>query len=299
MSKGTAVFIDTSIVIAQLVHSPETKQRIKARLQRYNLVTTSLVVRQEFKRRLLKEANYLLSLFARYGSFKEVNRHIIDKLGGHPGNKRKRNINLDLLATIDERDTDEDRAERARLFLRDLVLNGLDSLESRIDHIYTASGCACGRMGVKEISKGKRTKYEFGTDDCKKMPSCSIASFLSDREGDLERVRQHLYSLPADAPESTEIKAIARFVSTLDKQTVKSRNPCKTVGDLLIALESHEVPDFYTLNGKESQHLAKPLGQTLVVCPVNPDREEVVCRAELQEWPFFPPKKKGKSGDHA
>jgi hypothetical protein len=32
-------------------------------------------------------------------------------------------------------------------------------------------------------------------------------------------------------------------------------DPCLTVGDLLIALESEKIPVFYTINAKESQYL--------------------------------------------
>jgi hypothetical protein len=47
------IFVDTSIQIARITHSPETKRRICARLEQHGEVVTSLVVKQEFKRRLL------------------------------------------------------------------------------------------------------------------------------------------------------------------------------------------------------------------------------------------------------
>jgi hypothetical protein len=77
---GTAVFLDTSIQIARFVHGPETKRRIRERIDQYDLSITGEVVKQEFKRRLLKEAQYLLNLFDRFGSFQRVWRHVLDVL---------------------------------------------------------------------------------------------------------------------------------------------------------------------------------------------------------------------------
>ena len=88
------VFLDTSIQIARHVHGPQTKEAINQRLARHSRQVTSLVVRQEFKRRLLKEAEYLLRLLHRYRSFDEVNQHVIRLFGSWPGRVRKRNICL-------------------------------------------------------------------------------------------------------------------------------------------------------------------------------------------------------------
>ena len=78
MCNGTALFIDTSIQIARIVHSPAIKRIIRKRLKKYDIITSSLVVRQEFKRRLLKEADYLLKQLHYRNSFNEVMRHIQD-----------------------------------------------------------------------------------------------------------------------------------------------------------------------------------------------------------------------------
>jgi len=62
MPIGTALFLDTSIQIARFVHSRETKDKINERIKQYTLVVSSEVVLQEFKRRLLKEAQYRMAL---------------------------------------------------------------------------------------------------------------------------------------------------------------------------------------------------------------------------------------------
>jgi hypothetical protein len=97
-----------------------------------------------------------------------------------------------------------------------------------------------------------------------------------------------LKSLPAEK-KSSEIKNAERFLDRLEKNPEKAKHddPCLTVGDLLIALESAGIPTFYTLNSRESQHLCRALDQTLIVRPLDPTKPEVVCRRDDPEWPEF------------
>src|SRR6266446_834423 len=76
-TKEAPVFLDTSIQIARWVHSDRVKKHIKQRIDQHERIVTGLVVRQEFRRRLLKEAEYLLRLLYRYNSFDEVYHHVI------------------------------------------------------------------------------------------------------------------------------------------------------------------------------------------------------------------------------
>ncbi|HEX9971847.1 MAG TPA: hypothetical protein VGD14_07235, partial [bacterium] len=62
---------------------------------------------------------------------------------------------------------------------------------------------------------------------------------------------------------------------------IREKDPCLTVGDLLIALESNYIPDFYTMNYLESHYFCKALKQNLFVRPNNPDKDEEV-------FPFNP-----------
>ncbi len=80
MPEGNAVFLDTSIQIARIVHNEEIKVRIAWRISQYDLTVSSEVVKQEFKRRLLKEAQYLLNQLNRLTSLQKVMRHVIDNL---------------------------------------------------------------------------------------------------------------------------------------------------------------------------------------------------------------------------
>ena len=285
MSRGTAAFLDTSIQIARVVHSPETKKRIAARVEGFDFSITSDVVRQEFKRRLLKEAQYLLNQLDKRQSYVKVLRHVIDVLPPQQG--RKRNICLELLGTILEDASDEELTERSRRYLRTLLRVGLGDFDATVDHVVRDAECACAKYPVEERVAYKR--YEFGPDKCSRTgDTCGIMRFITSRRDDVERILATLRQIPNDE-KSDELRRGEEFLEAVlaDPSTAKSMEPCLYVGDILIALESAGVPTFYTLNGKESQHLCRALGQNLIVRPKNPKHEDVFCLHAAPEWPGF------------
>jgi hypothetical protein len=279
------LFLDTSIQIARHVHGPKTKEAIRRRLAQHSTHVTSLVVRQEFKRRLLKEAEYLLRLLHRYKSFGEVQQHVIRLYG--PWHQRKRTICLQTLAQL-HGGNDSEQTERLQLYLRSLLVNGLRRFDQMMDEVRQDSQCACGRMEVKE--KEKLRRYEFGTNECSRTRpgDCGIVQFLVQRRELVMKIQDYLQSVPA-AKKSREIKNAEAFLDTVfgEPERAKDLNPCLTAGDLLIALESAGASHFLTLNGVESQHYCRALAQTLIVHPVDPTKAEVVCPSESPEWPHF------------
>ncbi len=279
------LFLDTSIQIARWLREPEMKRCINARLNQYDATATSLVVRQEFKRRLLKEAQYLLNQLNKRGSLAAVQRHIVSVLPVQQ--QRKRNICLEMLATLFEEKDETERTERAKRYLRTLLRVGLKEFDNSVSTVIQDSGCACARLPVEE--KVSYSTYEFGTDKCSVTDdACGVADFLNRRQPEVERILAYLNQLPNDK-KSGELSLAQEFIEKLQAGTspAAEMNPCLTVGDLLIALESTDVADFYTLNGKESQHLCRALGQSLAVRPKNPAHEDVVCLATDNAWREF------------
>lgn len=267
------VFIDTSIQIARTIHSPEKKRKIEARLNSFSEVFTGLIVKQEYKRRLLKNARYLLNQLNDYNSFIAVRRHVDDHLSQ---NNRMRNICAQLLDTVHEAhpdDTDQDLTDRARSHMRNLLRLGLCDLENAVTGIIDDSGCACARLPI--IEKDSYKDYDFGAEKCKKVAaSCEIKDFLHNRKYDLEKILTALKSIPPNS-KTVELKKAEAFIEQVlaDNAISPSLNACLTVGDLMIALESVNFRHFYTMNKKESEHLCPALGQNLIVRP-SLDRKE-------------------------
>ncbi|MGH9937565.1 MAG: hypothetical protein ACREAM_15055, partial [Blastocatellia bacterium] len=177
--------------------------------------------------------------------------------------------------------------ERAKRYLRTLLRVGLTDFDSSVDAVIWDSNCACAHFPVEEKIPYKR--YEFGPDKCIATGgSCGIAEFLRLRQQEMSRVLAHLKRIP-DAGKSAELRKAETFIEKIleNVDKVEEMEPCLTVGDLIIAMESAGVPAFYTLNSVESQHLCRALKQTLVVRPKNPAHEDVVCRNTNGAWPEF------------
>jgi hypothetical protein len=284
VTRAGPLFLDTSIQIARVVHSPRTKERLAARMAQHERTETSLVVRQEFKRRLLREAEYLLRLLERYGSFQEVSHHLL-RLPGQA--LRKRNICAQMLLQVHGGD-DAEQTQRLKLYLRSLLVLGLRRFDQQVDVLRKESGCGCGQVPITE--KKAFRQYELGPTRCSSLRqgTCGVVAFLASRKEARDRLLAHLLSL-SEGEKSPELKKAQKFLESLQTRLDRAnqQNPCLEVGDLLIALESLEVPTFYTLNSTESQHLCRALGQTLIVRPVDPLKDDILCARETAQWPRF------------
>jgi hypothetical protein len=293
MSRGTAVFLDTSIQIARFVHDKQIKDRISRRIAPYDLRVTSLVVRQEFRRRLLEEANWCLNQLnhpTKPKTFEGLMRYIADHIP--QAQIRQKRIRLQILMTI-QKGPGNDRTERAKRYLRTLLRTGLSVFEDEIDHIVRDVDCACASYPVVEKKAYKR--YEFGPDKCSECDrKCGVQSFLAAREDKLIDILERLKGLPngkkvkADGTK-TELGKIEDFIAAFlaSPACARERNPCLTVGDLLIALESESIPDFYTINAKESRFLCRWMRQTLIVRKTFPAHEDIICDRADPDWPAF------------
>jgi hypothetical protein len=284
-TNGDTIFIDTSIAIARTVHSSATKLRITERLGQHEIVVSSLVAKQEFKRRLLKEAQYLLNLINQKRSLVSVLRHVVDVLP--PQWARKRNICLEMLTKVFERASDKELTERARRYLRQLLRAGLADFTNSVHNVVWQSGCACSYYPVTEVIAYKR--YDFGPIKCSRVSNrCGIDEFFELQRDTAELILAKLSGL-AGRTKSAEILKIEASIKRVlsDTDSIHSIDPCLTVGDLIIALESVNVGFFYTLNGKESQHLCRILNQSLIVRPKNPEHEDIICLNADTTWREF------------
>ena len=293
MSRGTAIFLDTSIQIARLVHDRQIKECIKQRIAPYNLRVTSLVVKQEFRRRLLEEAAWCLNQLnhpTKPKTFEELFRYVLDHMPRLQ--VRQKRIREQILQTINE-GPGNDRTERARRFLRTMIRTGVAMFEEEIDHVIRDLDCACASYPIVEKKAYKR--YESGPDKCSECDrECGVQPFLAAREDKLVEVLERLKGLPngkkvkADGTK-TELGKIEDFITAFlaSSGSARAMNPCLTVGDLLIALESEKIPDFYTINAKESQYLCRWMEQTLIVRKTFPAHEDIICDRSNADWPTF------------
>jgi hypothetical protein len=290
MEQLDRLFIDTSIGIARLVHPPKIRKAIETRAAQYRRCS-SVIVRLEFRRRLLRDAHYLYMRLLNSGDFEEVNEQI-KRLGSNPFHKRRASICFSLLAQATG-ETQQDKVDRLVTRLRTLLLCGLDDFDTWLDEIRHESGCWCGTQEVRETTKGKKTVIDLGEFECDNSPSgcCQIQQFLAKMQQEIARISTYLATVPAEE-KSDEIKKAEQFITAAQNslRDIQKEQPCTVAGDLLIALESAaaKISTMYTMNGKESQHYCKALQQELIVRPAKPEEEDVICPADQSTtWKKF------------
>jgi hypothetical protein len=177
--------------------------------------------------------------------------------------------------------------ERVKRTLRVLLLTGLRQFDAGVDRLVSDTECACATYPVKETKPYRR--YDFGPTECSKTGGiCGIADFLRARRVDAGKILERLQEL-SDQRKSLELQRIQQFLERVlaDPPAAPDLNPCLTVGDLLIALESVGVGTFYTMNSKESQHLCRALNQDLVVRSNDAEKDDRMHLNSDVSWPQY------------
>lgn len=140
---GSAIFIDTSVQLLRFIGSKEIKTQIDGRLSGYGFSVTSLIVRQEFKRRFLTDVRYVRTALEKNGlDPTETLRYINAKLSS-PHNRRKLSICLNILASTGFNGHNfSDMGEKCHLMLSSWEDFGLDLFDSSVGQVVKYSGLA-------------------------------------------------------------------------------------------------------------------------------------------------------------
>jgi len=275
MDYGSAIFIDSSVQLLRFIGNSAVKAQIDRTLSGYGFTVTSLVVRQEFKRRFLTDVRYVRdALLKNNRDCGETLRHINRKLG-NPANRRKLSISLDVFATGSFKGhAIADAGEQFEMILNNWLDFGLDEFDSTVGHVVKFSGCGCGKLD------------RIGPKKCTTADNCEVDAFVDRLKTEAKGLREFLKSGTA----FPKTKEIIKAEETLDDWLLHGKlpsltNPCLTVGDLIIALESLGIPAFYTQNARESQHFCCAQEQTMVVHRDTGDETQLA--ADRKFWPAY------------
>ena len=275
-------FLDTSVQIARLLRQ-QMKQPIETCVSKYRRKASGTIALQEFKRRVLKEAAYLLTKLNSTKSYAVTLEYVTTVLPRMQ--ERKRTICQLLLQTILHNRSDEELTERARLYLRTFLMHGEKQFLRFVDEIVPRENCYLAKLPVQE--KKRYVSYAIETKCSKTGGKCPIGNFLQQKKETCLKLFQFLSQLPPERL-TTELekardlleKAASNALFAADRE-----EPCLKYGDLLLCLESEGWPAFYTMNYKESQAFADFLGQELVIRPNNPANQEETHRSSAKPWP--------------
>ena len=238
---------------------------------------SGLVVRQELKRRLLRDASYLYDQLVMKEGFEET-QHYLNRLRQHPFHGNKAGICLALMANITGSD-DDDKTDRLKTKLRTLIMTCLSNFDSWLDQMERGSGCRCAVIDPVERKRSGRVTFELGENKCGDDSLCQVNLFLVMMSGPMDAIRAHLASA-AETPSRKQLQAILSFLQAASDPGFNATdlNPCLTVGDLVIALESvaADCDEMYTMNHRDSRALCAALGQNLRILSHDPAVPDLV-----------------------
>jgi len=283
MAEGSAIFLDTTIQIARFLREKKMKERIKERISGYHISVSSPVVQMEFKRRVLGDALYLLRVINNEGSYSGARRVVENLPAAH---RRKEKICLAMLSEIFEEADDVELTNRAKRYLRTLLKSGIQWFRNSVGHLVSGSACYWANYPILE--KKPYQRYEMGGKRCSELNGlCPVVEFLKQKADVCARVLEFLRGIPAQHKTEDLLKAENFLLGLVDNPASGAENdPCLTVGDLIIALESDGIPHFYTMNYRDSQFLCNVLNQTLIVRHNKPEREDSIYSPEDKPWNF-------------
>ena len=172
-----------------------------------------------------------------------------------------------------EQKVDADRVAAEKLSaaaaLEDLLENGIEEIKQNIvDEIVKSVGCASAIEGIRRTKSG----FRFPHDECSKHERCRVGDFLNESP-DREPLLQFL--VDNDERLTPKLKKGKESLPSLRKLgcvNARQLDPCMSIGDVLISLESRSAGVFLTQNFKESNLLCEQSEQTINVCPTNQDK---------------------------
>jgi hypothetical protein len=285
LRQDAIVFVDSSIQIARVLREPQMKARVNARLSQYRLKVTGSVALQEFKRRVLRTAFYLLTKLNKTNSYQDTLEYVTNVLPTLQ--QRKKYICQLVLHHVLRDASDLELTERARLYIRTLLVYGESQFIGGLDTVLPGVECYWARIPVRE--KKRYITYEIGEEKCSKsQKQCRVGIVLQTKMATCKRLIEFLNSLPQERM-TKELTSARDFLERIIEGdallNIHDEESCYKMGDLLLALESEGVPDFYTMNYKESQAFCDLLNQDLTIRPNNPDHEERTYLQPDKPWP--------------
>ncbi len=186
---------------------------------------------------------------------------------------------MGLMAGITGTD-DEDKTDRLKTKLRTLILTCLGKFDSWVDYLERGSGCRCANIDPIERKRGRHAVFDMGEKKCGANSRCQIEQFLAKMSDSASSIRKHLATATETAGRPQQLSTILEFLNdaTVPGFNTTDRNPCLTVGDLLIALESvaANCDEMYTMNHRDSRPLCAALGQRLRILSHKPETPDEV-----------------------
>lgn len=266
VSTSPEVFLDTSIHCS-LHKGKSYTNRIDDTLARFKWKGTSSYTKTEYGNVVLSKAEYYLRTIKKLKTLEATLDWVANRLRDNI-HKHHRTWAFNLLTLRMQGKTEEERTERAKLSLQQLLLIGVSYVDDLCDSPIN-NGTECFWASQK-VTKSRSGDYKWKSPTCKRSKvRCRLHAFFDENVETFRKIQAAIELIP----ERERSPQLAQFRETIAEALVDSemlldyRKGCVRIADAIIAVDGKEFASMFTMNITESELLCEVLGQTLIYLP--------------------------------
>lgn len=255
------MFLDTTVQADRVTAALPTRGAIAKALENCRLLTSTYVM-GEFKQTFLHDA----VLFHKLLTDSRTTAEALNRLERYKERPAKRMVRV-FARIMEEGPEDKpsmDKPSMLSRLVRMVEWQLVDNFLFNIDRVLDGTGCARARVQPVRCNG----TYNFPVR-CRKAdpPRCGVADYIAAHKRQLLAVAEHLVTDDAD------LQRLLRSVGSVLEGGSPRGNTCKSISDLLIALEVPKDAVLATTNTRHFAPLAQVLGGPHLTNPVPENHE--------------------------
>jgi hypothetical protein len=258
MDDPKSLFLDTTIQIDRIMGEDYTKNEINKKLDKCNIETCTLVLR-EFKERVVHKCIALLEIIQDCSKWADlsamIRRHFRNQMA----------IMLMILEQVDR------ETESLTKFDKELIIETLEAyieggMEKRfhigIKRIFNETKCVIAR---EQFRLEQKDHYRLNVKCDPKEVKCNLPDFIAGHSSEMDAIKKRSKTA-STSDERAELSAIAEVYCDAVKQSdfniAKGRN-CNILSDAVIALEASEGSGIYTTDS-DYEYICPVIGKHFI-----------------------------------
>lgn len=273
--RAKTVHIDTSLQIERC-KEPRKRETVERALEGFDFTSTSTYARFEFKCAWVKDLAYLYAESQSIERPEELLSRVHEKLGAHPFHRNRLSRCIEGIVKYLSRVPGNLPYEVALLRFRAHILNGIMGAypwwEQSTHHEYNGTHCVRATEPPKKHAGGR---IDMTIHRCKpKDIRCRLSEFFEQHRKRFCAIKLAIEALGDKA--SKELLKAKELIQIAEKnpRSLCDDSKCRSMGDVLIAVDGGDMDYFAANNDKEWILLAEVLGKELI----NPVRDAKAVR---------------------
>ncbi len=264
MTSSDHTFIDTDLHLHRLSIDPKIREAAQLEFDTNEPTAISAFTLVELKGSYIQRLKLLSEKVSRSDSLGEAIARI-ENTGGRASKMMIAQI-VTFLGGMNWSVTPWEEAQRELLVRVDTQIGvSWEEFKAYVDDIFDDFNC--NRASEEPFSEGRR--WNVTIPICRDgNGNCKILEFMDKFKEDLQRLVKALEALESEKLTDELYKIRDAAKRTIASEFPKYKIKCRSIGDLLIALQSKAGRRLVSSNHREHSHMHEPLGYTLKLFPV-------------------------------